>query len=89
MQRTKRLFCENFDIANILYGINSIFQDVDFSKARIAISANEKTFVLFDEGRRLSLKGESIDFLNEENELILTIDLGVGNYTATAFGRLE
>ncbi len=89
VQTAKTMPFKDFQIANILYEINSVAEDVDFSKARVTISTKEKTFVVFDEGRSLQLKEETVNLLNKEEDLALTIDLGTGNYTATSFGRLE
>lgn len=74
--------CEAIDI---LYEANSITEDMNIQKAQITLSAGENTYALFDSGRTLTLRKETVDSLLLEKEILLSVELGAGNFGATSY----
>ena len=74
--------CEAIDI---LYEANSITEDMNIQKAQITLGAGENTYALFDSGRTLTLRKETVDSLLLEKEILLSVELGAGNFGATSY----
>ena len=78
----------NFRPENILYEINSIAEDVDFSKIQVSVATQSNDYVLYEDGRPLFLKKELLERLLTEKRITLSLQLRGGNFGATASGCL-
>lgn len=83
----KMLLQGESDVESVLYTVHSVASEIDFSKIRICLENGSGSLVLFEDGRTLPTKKEHLQRFTEGKELCLCVELGAGNYAATAFGR--
>ncbi len=77
------------EAVNLLYIINSIIDEVDYTKARIAITVEEHAYVLYENGREFPLNQTIAQNLCKSKEMTLSMELNGGNFAATALGIIH
>ena len=82
------LLTGKMEIESILFAIDGMATETDFSKVSIWISAGAE-YALFEDGRVLGIKRETLLGLLKEKEIALNVFLDAGNYSATAYGSLQ
>lgn len=75
------------DVEAILFVVNETTEQINLSKLQIEIIGGE-TLVLFDAGGALPYSTEKTASLCSAEQICIHVELGVGNFSATAFGCL-
>ena len=73
---------------NVLRAVLSVDEMVDLEKLIVSVTALEKTFVLYEEQSVLPIKEATIKQIEQGESMEIFVDLGCGNYSATAFGSI-
>ncbi len=74
------------DGESVLYIAHSVAGETDASAVSIFVENTAGKLVVFEGGRPLLVNAEHFERLTQETELTLRVDLGIGNYSAQAFG---
>lgn len=84
--RTVNLY-GNVDLDGWIYTLVSVDESLDIRGLRITVHGDEESVTVFDCGKKMPYRQESLQRLFSAAELKIEVELGAGNYAATAFGR--
>lgn len=77
------------DPTTLVYEANEFAPMLPLNRISISIGTREATHWILQDGRRLDLSEETCFNLSKANEVILHVDLAMGNFGATGYGCIQ
>ena len=80
---------ERADVDGVLFALAEMSGEENASEIKIAVRTPHARLLVFEDGKKLPQNANLMQELLSEKEITLEIDLGSGNYRATAFGCID
>lgn len=74
------------DMEALLFTVSNIGEGIDLSRLQISVYSKNGKLVLYEDGATLSIQKEVVYKTLDTDEVEITVDLGMGNYSSVAFG---
>ena len=86
----KRALAQNgVDTDDVLCSACCGYEKADMQKITLAVGSENGKLTLFENGERIDLTNAAQSRVLSGKNLVISLDLGAGNYTATAIGRAD